>query len=63
MTLRQLVAMPPRTKPALVSSTITVPANAILKLSVSSSVAAYLAYGTTSFPMEFSLPYTTTGMG
>lgn len=47
----------------LPGSTTTVPANAILKLSISSSVAAYLAYGTTSFPMEFSLPYTTTGMG
>ena len=43
--------------------TITVPANAYLKLSISSSVATYLAYGTTSFPMEFSMPYTTAGMG
>lgn len=43
--------------------TITVPANAIIKLSISSSVPTYLAYGTTSFPMEFSLPYTTAGMG
>jgi len=47
----------------LPGSIITVPANAILKLSISSSVATYLAYGTTSFPMEFSLPYTTAGMG
>jgi prepilin-type N-terminal cleavage/methylation domain-containing protein len=47
----------------LPSTTTTVPANATLTLSISSSVATYLAYGTTSFPMEFSLPYTTAGMG
>ena len=27
------------------------------------AVFIFLAYGTTSFPMEFSLPYTTAGMG
>jgi len=47
----------------LPGTTITIPANAILKLSISSSTATYLAYGTTSFPMEFSLPYSTAGMG
>lgn len=47
----------------LPSSATTVPANASLVLSISSNVATYLAYGTTSFPMEFSLPYTTAGMG
>jgi len=47
----------------LPGTTITVPANAYIKLSISSSTAIYLAYGTTSFPMEFSLPYTTAGMG
>jgi type II secretory pathway pseudopilin PulG len=42
----------------LPSSATTVPANANLVLSLSSSVAVYLAYGTTTFPMEFSVPYT-----
>lgn len=48
---------------SLPSSATTVPANASLVLSISSSSATYLAYGTTSFPMEFSLPYSTAGMG
>jgi hypothetical protein len=47
----------------LPGSILTVPANAYLKLSISSTSPIYLAYGTTSFPMEFSLPYTTAGMG
>jgi hypothetical protein len=47
----------------LPTTSTTVPANANLVLSISSNIATYLAYGTTSFPMEFSLPYTTAGMG
>lgn len=47
----------------LPGTVLSVPANAYLKLSISSTTPIYLAYGTTSFPMEFSLPYTTAGMG